>query len=180
MKKFLLFLFSITLFSGLAIGQTKKIESIYTGLSAKDCKTIEQSDEEAGYYRGQCPGVGGYKLELIEGDIRQTINIIAPNKKKYELELWSVVSPAFSVTGEKAEWRVTRAGKMVTPLALIVRYNTNEDSSNPEKNTSRLVIVKVTKNSACVTDVVEPMKNQNVKARELADASAGKPCMATE
>jgi hypothetical protein len=180
MKKILLIAVSLTVFSGFAFGQTKKIESLYTGLSAKDCKTIEQSSEEAGWYRGSCPGVGGYKLELLEGDIRQTINVIAPSKKKYELELWSVVSFAFSFTGEKAEWRVTRSGKTVVPQALIVRFNTSEDSSNPEKNTSRLVVVKITKTSACVTDIVEPMKNQNEKARELADASPNKPCLKDE
>lgn len=180
MKTLLLFALGLTVFSGLVFGQSKKIESLYSSLTTKDCKTIEQSDKEAGYYRGQCPGVGGYKLELIEGDIRQTINIIAPSKKKYELELWSVVSPAFSATGDKAEWRVTRGGKTITPLALIVRYNASENSEKPEQNTSYLVIVKITKSSACVTDIVEPMANQNVKARELADASPGKPCKSTE
>lgn len=179
MKKILLIAFSFTVFSGLAFGQ-KKIESLYTSLAIKDCKTIESSDEGAGWYRGLCPGVGGYKLELLEGDIRQTINIIAPNKKKYELELWSVVSPAFSATGEKAEWRVTRTGKTVTPLALIVRYNANENTEKPEQVSSYLVVVKITKTSACVTDVVKPVANQNVKARELADASARKPCRANE
>jgi len=164
----------------LAFGQTKKFESIYTSLTAKDCKTIEQTDEEAGSYRGLCSGVGGYKLELLEGDIRQTINVIAPNKKKYELELWSVVSFGFSFTGEKAEWRVTRTGKTIVPQALIVRFNASEDSANPEKNTSYLVVVKITKTSACVTDVVKPVANQNVKARELADASASKPCTSSE
>jgi len=180
MKKFQILALILVVFSGLAYGQSKKIESLYTGLGDKDCKTIEQSDENAGSYRGQCPGVGGYKLELIEGDIRQTINVIAPTKKKYELNLWTVVSPAFSATGEKAEWRVTRTGKTITPLALIVRYNAAENSEKPEQNTSYLVVVKITKTSVCVTDVVEPIANQNVKARELADTAAGKQCRASE
>lgn len=179
MKKTLFCIFYLTVLAVAAFGQTK-IESIYTSLATKDCKTIEQSDEGAGWYRGACPGVGGYKLELLEGDIRQTIDIIAPDKKKYELALWRVVSPAFSATGEKAEWRVTRKGKTVTPLALIVRFNANENSENPEKITSRLVVVKITKTQACITDIVEPTANQNVKARELADASAGKPCKSSE
>lgn len=180
MKNILLIAFSLSVLAGAAFGQTKKIESIYTSLKTADCRTIEQSDEGAGWYSGECPGVGGYKLELLEGDIRQTINVIAPNKKKYELELWRVVSSAFSATGEKAEWRVTRTGKKVTPIALIVRYNANENTEEPGQSTSRLVVVKITKTNACVTDVVEPMANQNVKARQLADTSAGKPCKASE
>src|SRR5262245_45172371 len=111
MKKIQFLALILTIFSSVAFGQTKKIESIYTGLDDKSCKTIKQSDDEAESYRGLCPGVGGYKLELLEGDLRQSINVIAPNKKKYELNLWSVVSAGFSSMGEKAEWRVTKSGK---------------------------------------------------------------------
>lgn len=152
------------------------IESIYTDLAAEKCRTIESDETGAGSYIGECPGVGGYKLEVLEGDIRQTINVIAPSGKKSELEFWSKISSAFSAVGEKAEWRVKKNGKEIKPLALIVRYNTNEDPEKPEKNTSRLVVIKISGDTACITDIVEPIKDANVKARELADASAGKPC----
>ena len=155
---------------------SKKIESIYTDLTSEKCKTIEVDEEGAGSYRGECTGVGGYKLEVLEGDIRQSINVIAPNGKKSELDFWSNVSSAFSSVGEKAEWRVNRKGKNVNPFALIVRYNTNEDPENPEKLTSRLIVIKIMQDSACITDIVEPMKDGNAKARELADISAGKSC----
>jgi hypothetical protein len=176
MKKVQLFALILTVLTGAAFGQTKKVESLYTGLGTKSCKTIESNPDEGGSYRGQCPGYGGFKLELLEGDLRQSINILAPGKKKYELDLWSVVSSGFSSIGDKAEWRVTRSGKTVSPMALILRYNASENPEDSTKNTSYLVVVKLTKTSACVTDVISPMKDQNVKARELADVSAGSEC----
>ena len=160
---------------------SRKIESIYTDLTTEKCKTIEQTDDEGGSYRGECAGIGGYKLEVLEGDLRQSINVIAPNRKKYELNLWTTVSGGFSSLGEKAEWRVTRSGKKITPTALIVRYNVSENPEKPEQTTSYLVVVKILKTAACVTDVVKPtVKNQNVKAQQLADTSAGKRCKISE
>ena len=173
--KILLSLILIWLF--LSISAFAQVKSVYTSLAAKDCKTIESNDQEGGSYRGECPGAGGYRLELLEGDIRQTINIIAPDKTRFELDLWSKVSSGFSAVGEKAEWRV-RSGR---PSALIIRFNVNEkaDAEDPAALVSYLVIAKITGNSACLTDVVGPVKNQNVKARQLADQSAGKPCYKT-
>lgn len=175
-RNFILIFASLLIFFNIAAGQNKKIKSIYTDLSAEKCKTIESNPDEGGSYRGECAGIGGYKLEVIEGDIRQTINVVTPDGDKYELNLWSIVSPAFSSIGEKAEWRVVREGKKVKPIALIVRFNASEDAENPGKNTSYLVVSKITGKTACITDVVSPMKNANLKAQQLADASANKPC----
>ena len=98
MKSLSLILFLLFMFSSAAFGQTK---SVYTGLTTKDCKASTEPVEDG--YIGICPGVAGYTLELIEGDLRQTLNILAPNKKKYELALWSTVSSGFSSLGAKAE-----------------------------------------------------------------------------
>lgn len=176
MNKFLLSILTVLLLSCFAQAETRNIFSIYTDLTVEKCKTLESNDDEGGSYRGECPGVGGYKLELLEGDIRQTINVIAPDGSKSELELWSNVSGAFSALGDKAEWRVKKSGNTINPVALIVRYNTNEDPENVEKLTSRLVVIKILGSSACITDVIEPVKDANVKARESADASSAKPC----
>ena len=89
---------TVLLFSSAALGQTK---SVYTGLTTKDCKASTEPVEEG--YIGICPGIAGYTLELIEGDLRQTLIVVAPNKKKYELALWSTVSSGFSSLGAKAE-----------------------------------------------------------------------------
>ena len=158
--------------------QTKKTVSAYTDLASEKCRTIESNADEGGSYRGECKGVGGYKLEVLEGDLRQTINVIAPNRKKYELELWNKVSSGFSAVGNKAEWRVVRSGKTVTPAALIFRFNASDNPENSAQNTSYLVVVKITNQAICVTDVIKPSSNANEIARKMADASANKPCHA--
>ena len=156
-------------------GGGEKIESVYTDLADNKCKTLESNPDEGGSYRGECPGVGGYRLEVLEGDLRQSINVVAPDGKKFELDFWTI-SVGFSAVGEKAEWRVVKNGKTVKPIALIVRFNVSENPEKPEKNTSYLIVSKITDKIACVTDVVKPAPNANETARKSADASGGKAC----
>jgi hypothetical protein len=167
MKFLSLILPALLMVSPIASGQMK---SIYTSLSAKDCKASSAIAEDG--YVGVCPGVAGYSLELIEGDLRQTINVITPDKKKHELELWQNVSTGFSSLGAKAEWRMK--GKV--PMALIVRYNASENAEDASKITSYLVVVKLDKNFACIVDFLNPSKTQNIEARKLADTPAKRIC----
>lgn len=148
-----------------------QVKSSYTGLGEKACKTIESTSDEGGSYRGLCPGVGGYKLEAIEGDLRQSINVIDAKKKKHELNLWNV-SGGFSSLGEQAEWRM----KGKTPIALIVRFNVSENPEDSSKLTSYLVVIKLTKESICVTVALKPTRSHNFEARKAADVSATRPC----
>lgn len=158
------------MFAATAAAQNK---SIYTSTRTSACRTIESNPEEGGSYEGECRGVGGYKIRLLEGDIRQTLDIITPAKKKFELNFWGFYG-GFSSIGEKIEWR-TKGG---VPVALIARFNVAKPDDST-KSTSYLMISKIGKTSSCVTDVVEPMANQNVEARKLADAASGKPCKQT-
>jgi hypothetical protein len=167
MKKILLAGSLILVFAFLALAQNK---SIYTGTTDKDCKATKESSDEG--YIGICKGTGGYRLELLEGDLRQTINVIMPNKKKSELNLWSNVSSGFSSVGAKVEWRI----KGITPIALIIRFTASENPDDSTKTTSYLVVSKITKTSACITDIIKPGANQNADAQLLADAATGKPC----
>jgi hypothetical protein len=171
MKKYF---FIAALFLTAAFSAAAQNKSVYTSLDAKDCKTVEQSDEGAGWYRGECKGVGGFKLEVTEGDIRQSVNVISPSGKKFELG-FGQVSSAFSAVGQKAEWR-TKAGK---PVALIVRFNVS-DPEDSTKTTSHLIVSKISKNEACITDVVAPSKTQNAQAQKFADAALTKPCKTFE
>ncbi len=84
-------------------------KSIYTSTKTSACRTIESTDEGTGSYVGECKGVGGFKIRLIEGDIRQTIDVITPAKRKFELNFWSFYG-RFSAIGEKIEWR-TKSGE---------------------------------------------------------------------
>jgi hypothetical protein len=152
------------------------IETIYTDMDEKKCKTVKSSEEEAWVIQ-ECPGVGGYKLEVIEGDLRQSINVVAPSGGKYQLDFQSNVSMAFSFLGKKAEWRVKKENGKITPVGLITRLNVQEDPNDDKKITSYLVVTKFDGEFICVTDVVKPIKNANVKARQLADAAAKKPCL---
>jgi len=145
-------------------------QSVYTSTRTSACRTIESHADEGGSYEGECRGVGGYKLRLLEGDIRQTLNVITPAKKKFELNFWSFYG-GFSSIGEKIEWR-TRKG---VPFALIARFNVAR-ADDSEKSTSYLMVAKVGKTSSCVTDIVLPSTTQNEEARKLADAAATKPC----
>ena len=170
MKK-LSFILAFALASGLAASAQAK--SVYTSTKTSACRTISSHPDEAGSYEGECLGVGGYKVRLIEGDIRQTLDIISPTKKKSELKLWEMF-PSFSAVGEKLEWR-TKGG---VPFALIFRYYVADPSGG--KGSQYLFVTKLGKSSSCIVDIVDPMAKQNEKARELADASAGKPCKSRE
>lgn len=173
MRSILFLLIAGLFFSANAYSQ--KITSVYTDLNEKSCKTIESNADGAGWYRGSCPGISGYTLELIEGDIRQSINVVAPNKKTFELGFFNI-SAAFSYTGAKAEWRM----KGKTPIALIVRFNANEDVEDHTKVTSYLSVSKITPNEVCVVDVIKAGKDQNAQARRSADTAASKPCKFVE
>ncbi len=160
-----------------AASKVNQTEPVYTDLIAEKCRTLESNPDEGGSYRGECKGIDGFKLEVLEGDIRQSVNVIFPNGKKSELDFWTKVSSAFSSLGEKVEWRVLKNDKGGKNYGLIIRYNASENPEKPEQTTSYLVVTKIAKDTACITDVVKPSKDQNETARKLADESANKPCL---
>jgi hypothetical protein len=147
--------------------------SVYTNLGDKFCRLIKSDATEAGEYFGRCPGTGGYHLLLAEGDLRQNLTVVTPLGKQHSLELWTIVSSAFSSLGQKAEWRV----KGQKPVALIVRYNASEDVDHPDNRTSFLVVTKITPAEICVTHKIAPGPRANEEARQLADEATNKPCL---
>jgi hypothetical protein len=128
-----------------------------------------------------CGGVGGYKLQRERGDNNESITVISPNGKKYQLEFWNVISSAFSQVDEKAEWRVTRKKGKIVPVALIVRFTSSEssagDTSKPTSLISYLAVAKITPQKICVTDKIAQSSTANEEARAAADASADKSCV---
>ncbi len=161
------------LVSGISISQAATLTSVYTDLTDKACKTLESDSSGSGWYKGQCQGINGYKLILTEADIRQSIDVITPKGKSFPLDLINNVSLHFSTVGKKAEWRIA-ANKQ--PVALILRYNANEDAADPAKVTSYLVVSKVTDKLVCITDIVKPQPKANEIARQLADQAPAKAC----
>lgn len=171
MFKSLLILSFIFLFSIVAFAQNK---SVYTDLAADKCKTDSVDQGMPGNYVGKCAGVGGYNLEVYLDDERNSIGVVFPNKETVGLDFWNHFGN-FSELGTKAEWRMK--GKY--PVALIVRLNVS-DRGDDGQQTSYLIVSKITKTSACVTNIVKPGKSQNLLAQQLADKAATKPCKKTE
>lgn len=151
--------------------------SVYTPLSEKQCRTIKSSDAEGGEYVGRCRGTAGYALIVTEGDLRQNVTVVTPKGAKHSLELWDVISSAFSSVGPQAEWRMAKQNGKLAPVALIIRYNANEDPENPNKRSSYLAVTKITSSEICVTDKILPGANANEEARRAADTAATKPCL---
>ncbi len=156
---------------------SEKIEPVYTDLTDKSCKTTDKNDEEE-WMTAVCPGVGGFKLEVFEGDLRSSVNVIAPSGKKTELE-FQKVSGAFSTLGDKAEWRVEKKDGKDVPTALIVRFNASK-GDDETKQDSFLIVSKISADKSCITDVVKPIANANEEARKLAATAATKPCKSFE
>ena len=171
MKKPILILVITLTASVVVMAQNK---SVYTSTSDKVCKQVDPGVNEGGDYIGICPGVGGYKLRLIEGDLRQTLFVITPRKKELPLSFTSFYT-AFSAVGQQVEWRVKKG----VPIALITRYNiaNGEDAS---KRISYLMVAKIGPQTSCVTDIVMPSRTQNEEARVLADSAGSKPCKTAE
>ena len=174
--KHALFIAAILLVGAItAAGQSN--QSVYTSLGEKQCRTVKSAEAGDDGYEGRCRGVGGYTLLLSEGDLRQNITVITPKGAKHSLDLWDVISGGFSSVGPKAEWRLTTRNGKPTPVALIVRYNANEDAEAPNKQNSYLAVSKITPTEICVTDKILPGPKANEDARRAADTAATKPCL---
>ncbi len=167
MFKNLLLLSFVLVFSIAVCAQNK---SVYTDLAADKCQTVDVDKGMPGNYSGKCAGVGGYDLEVYLDDERNSIGVVLPSKEIVGLDFWNHFSN-FSVLGEKAEWRM----KSKKAVALIVRLSVS-DKGDDKPPTSYLIISKISATEACVTDIVKPGKNQNAKARQLADKAMTKPC----
>jgi hypothetical protein len=158
-----------------AVPSQAQITSKYTDLIDTKCKSLESDPDDGELYSGECPGIAGYKLNLIEGDLRQTINVMDPKAEKHQLRFWEFFG-GFSSVGSKAEWRM----KGKTPFALIVRLNVSEDPEDSTKITSYLIVAKITQDFACITDIIKPSRMQNVEARKAADKSVNIACKIAE
>jgi hypothetical protein len=160
--------------------QAQTNTSVYTPLNTKQCRTLKSESSEGGDYLGRCPGTSGYVLLVEEGDLRQNITVVTPRGAKHSLELWQVVSGAFSNLGPKAEWRMSRQNGKLVPVALIVRYIASEDPENSNKTTSYLAVAKITAQEICITDKISPGATANEDARRAADTATTKACLKTQ
>jgi hypothetical protein len=151
--------------------------SVYTPIGEKQCRTLKSAEAGDDGFEARCRGVAGYSLILSEGDLRQNLTVVTPQGGEHSLELWSVVSGGFSSVGPTVEWRVAMQNKKQSPIALIIRYNANEDAEKPDKLISYLAVAKITATEVCVTDKISPGPKANEEARRAADAASTKPCL---
>jgi len=161
--------------SGIVAAQTNR--SVYTPLEDKYCRALKTHEKGDDGFEAGCPGTKGYSLLLSEGDLRQNITVLTPRGAKHSLDLWDVISGGFSSVGPKAEWRMAMQKGKSVPVALIIRYNANEDPEKPEKLSSYLAVAKITANEICVTDKISPGPKANEEARRAADSAATRPCL---
>ena len=161
--------------SSIVVAQTN--QSLYTSVAPKSCRTIKSTSDEGESYEGRCRGVAGYNLIVEEGDLRTNIKVVAPGGSTRSLDLWSIVSSAFSSLGPRVEWRMAKRAGKSTPVALIIRYNASENVDDPNKTTSYLAVAKITAAETCITDKILPGPNANTDARRAADAAATKGCL---
>ena len=137
----------------------------YTSIEPTACRLLEQNIEEGGYSRHACDGHAGYRLETTESDLRQDIVVIAPDGRRSDLQLSSIVAKgAFNGLGKTAEWR----GAEARPAALIVRLNVAPGPEPTRPDVSNLVVARLAP-PACVVAVLPPGPNQNAAARGIAD-----------
>jgi hypothetical protein len=83
------------------------VESAYSGLVGKICRSVEKGTEAA-YSMADCGGFGGFRLLVLHDEDRASVTLATPEGKKFPLEFWDVVTPAFSDLGARAEWRILR------------------------------------------------------------------------
>lgn len=149
--------------------------SLYTDLAEDRCQTLEIQEDEGAYSRQRCPGVASYHLLVLDDDNRMSITVEDPAGKEHPLDLWTLVSSAFSSLGPRAEWRMTRRSGAEVPIALIVRFNATDPETS--KVISSLAVAKIAEDGICLVEVIPPIPDANQKAREVADAAGERPCL---
>ena len=139
----------------------------YTSLTG--CTLTRSAPEEAGFFERECGGEGGYRLRRTESDLRENLIVLSPDGGEHSLELPALAKGAFSSVGERVEWRGATGADGFVPEALVVRQSVMEDPDPAVPEVSYLVVARLAPR-ACVVARVPPGPDQNVRARELADA----------
>ena len=152
----------------------------YTSLSDKVCTTISR-DQEIDSISFRCPGIGGYGLELSEGDLRQNLVVITPSRQRHDLNLASTLRHhGFSNVGKTAEWwtKTVRGRKVL--VAIIFRYEAAENPDNGTIRRSYLVVASIRANASCTIAKIDPGPKQNQLARALVAGATGAQCVPPE
>jgi hypothetical protein len=142
-----------------------------TPINDKQCVNISH-DRETGDTVKKCPGIGGYSLLVLSSDDRASLSVVT-NKATLPLNFWDMVSPTFSTLGSKVEWQVASHGGTKTPVALVVRVDTVDqtDVAAP-RPVSFLVAARIRESGACV---IGKLPAQQSNASQIARAMVMAP-----
>ncbi len=152
-----------------------QMQSVYTKSDDKSCEVI-QSHHYGNNTVSACPGYAGIKVEISENDIRQDMILIRKGKR-YDLHFMDKISRAFSFFTPTIEWRFEK-GKPNKPVAMISRYvAADKYVDGRHKDVSYLVVTKIADGEICIVGKVYPGKDQNIKAREIADKAEMMTCI---
>jgi len=151
---------SVTLFA--------EMQSAYQKIDEAHCRTKVVNTQEGEWSVQDCGRYAGFTVEITEDDLRQNM-ILTRNGKHYDLDFGQYVSPAFSRFGKTIEWRFPK-GKKTKPSAMISRYIVTEpDRNGNNRDRHYLVVTKITDKDICIVHVEKAGKDQNVRARKVAD-----------
>lgn len=176
MRKFLLGVSGFGL--GLIHFANAEIVSDYTLLDGKDCKKVQLSAENGGYYRSSCKGLGDYHVLLDEGDSRSSLRFQVSGREPIEIEGGINTDRLITFTyiaGNKLEWRSQLQNGAKKPLAVIYRVGAQDETEGELekiKDIYFLQVVKITPERACVIETIPANGRENQIAREVADQKA--------
>ena len=155
-----------------ALSANAQLTSRYTNIGEKSCRAIKLTKADEGVIsHRRCKGVAGYQLDIFSGEEHEYIDVRTPSGKNFNA---SINPASYSFLDKKAEWRMRGS----TPVALIVRFNMSTPDGKPVD--SALVVSKLSRTSACVVDQVNGSKDQNTKARKIADTARTRKCKPSE
>lgn len=157
-------------------GSESQVESVYSDLEGRRCKQVS-FDSRTGELVRQCRGAAGYRLLVEDADLRVTVTVIAPDRRRHPLHYPRVVTPGLTTLGTRAEWRVERRGRRWVPIALIVPVNAYEPMDFPHRIRPYLAVTKITADSICVTEKIPPGPEALEQARQAADRAATQACL---
>lgn len=136
--------------------------------SFKDCELVKSgAGQGEDWSLSRCKGLGGYDLQIDYGDARDELVLRRAGRPSANIGLFALDSGHFNSLAETAEWRGLAGPQGFAPKRLIVRNNVSEDSAQPHRQTSILVVIDL--DLACAIAQVRPGKDQNLAARAIAD-----------
>jgi hypothetical protein len=151
----------------------EKPMSKYTSTARSKALSYHETGEEGDPgFQALYPGLGGYKLEFLNGDERSWIDVLF---KGGSSDLYSATMEAGGGTfphkaNDVVEWRgIERGGKFV-PYAVIYRIEAGNDETR--KTHTRLVVIKLDGANSAVIGHTEGA-NEEAEARAMADRAAG-------